>query len=257
MGEKRVFMQTPASRPRGRKCVVPGSSVSGTARVKRLTSAVAGQRVFSMRSGPTQGKCGPGCLWALIYAAGTQCYTAAGTYMVTVQGFWRCRPNFRDATGFLLHLVCNGGIIAKIICDYVKPAKRCKDGCHDGGKPATRQLRQAVTRRLVINRYAAADACARTTPTEACVKQHLGAVAETGEEGARLLPPQLFKLHSYFRPAAMLARARRSATLAGSRRRTLCCALCPLMLYSVRLTAPQAILRLAQATVVFALKSIL
>lgn len=34
--------------------------------------------------------------------------------------------------------------------------------------------------------------CARKAPTEACVKQHLGAVAETGEEGARLLPPQPF-----------------------------------------------------------------
>ena len=51
-----------------------------------------------------------------------------------------------------------------------------------------------------INRYAAADACARTTPTEACVKQHLGAVAETGEEGARLLPPQLFQACRYFSP---------------------------------------------------------
>ena len=109
-----------------------------------------------------------------------------------------------------------------------------------------------------INRYAAADACARTTPTEACVKQHLGAVAETGEEGARLLPPQLFQAcryfrpvaisaHGYFRPAAMSARARRSATRAGRRRRTLCCALCPLMLYPFRLTAPPTVLRIAQA----------
>ena len=63
-----------------------------------------------------------------------------------------------------------------------------------------RRLHEAATRATTpggytatINRYAAADACARTTPTEACVKQHLGAVAETGEEGARLLPPQLFQ----------------------------------------------------------------
>ena len=70
-----------------------------------------------------------------------------------------------------------------------------------------RRLHEAATRATTpggytatINRYAAADACARTTPTEACVKQHLGAVAETGEEGARLLPPQLFQACRYFSP---------------------------------------------------------
>ena len=70
-----------------------------------------------------------------------------------------------------------------------------------------RRLHEAATRATTpggytatINRYAAADACARTTPTEACVKQHLGAVAETGEEGARLLPPQLFQACRHVSP---------------------------------------------------------
>ena len=67
-------------------------------------------------------------------------------------------------------------------------ARRLHEAATPGGYTAT------------INRYAAADACARTTPTEACVKQHLGAVAETGEEGARLLPPQLFQACRYFSP---------------------------------------------------------
>ena len=76
------------------------------------------------------------------------------------------------------------------------------------------------------------------------------------KKGRAFFPRSYFRpvailAHGYFRPAAMSARARRSATRAGSRRRTLCCALCPLMLYPFRLTAPPTVLGIAQAAEAF------
>ena len=152
---------------------------------------------------------------------------------------------FRDGLGFLLHLVCNGDIKLEITCDYVKPAKHCKGIRHT----AVFQHHAACCHKQICG-------CGRHAPARRqrrlALSSTWGPSQKRGKKGRAFFPRSYFRpaaisAHGYFRPAAMSARARRSATRAGRRRRTLCCALCPLMLYPFRLTAPPTVLRIAQA----------